>query len=210
MYYYNHSSLVALPPAAPSPKIHKRKWLNQMIQAGPCDELCRGEAKLTHDTHTHRQTWSGNDNNRSLKLASFKNLDNLSGIDFTKKFVLCPVTDQFEFKTTNTPFTQGLRLLCLPCATNHLSRSPLKAQRRPNGCLGRSRVVYRTFILRLGRHGRREILCMFKKVVQRSSRRSVTHRSLKGGSRTAHASPWSQNGCTVVGHWSPRKKCVLL
>ena len=23
----------------------------------------------------------------------------------------------------------------------------------------------------------------------------------------AHTSPWSQNGCTVVGHWSPSEKC---
>ena len=39
-----------------------------------------------------------------------------------------------------TPFTQGLRPLCLPCTTTKLTRSPLKAERRPNGCLGRSRV----------------------------------------------------------------------
>ena len=26
-------------------------------------------------------------------------------------------------------------------------------------------------------------------------------RSLKGGRMKAHTSPWSQNGCTVVGHW---------
>ena len=32
-------------------------------------------------------------------------------------------------------------------------------------------------------------------------------RSLKGGRMKAHTSPWSQNGCTVVGHWSPSKKC---
>ena len=31
-------------------------------------------------------------------------------------------------------------------------------------------------------------------------------RSLKGGRRKAHTSPWWQTGCTVVGHWSPRKK----
>ena len=35
-------------------------------------------------------------------------------------------------------------------------------------------------------------------------------RSLKGGRRKAHTSPWWQNGCTVVGHWSPRKKYALL
>ena len=30
--------------------------------------------------------------------------------------------------------------------------------------------------------------------------------SLKGGRRKAHASQWSQNVCTGVGHWSHRKK----
>ena len=102
-----------------------------------------------------------------------------------------------------TPFTQGLRPLCLPRATTKLSRSPLKAEGRQNGCLGRSRVVHRTFRHRHGRHGRREVLSMFKTVAQRSPRRSVAHRSLKGGRMKAHTSPWSQNGCTVVGHWSP-------
>ena len=108
---------------------------------------------------------------------------------------------------SNTPFTQGLRLLCLPCATTKLARSPLKAEGRPNGCLGRSRVAHRTFRHRHGRHGRREVLSMFKTVAQRSPRRSVIHRSLKGGRMKAHTSPRSQNKCTVVGHWSPSKKC---
>ena len=103
---------------------------------------------------------------------------------------------------SNTPFTQGLRPLCLPCATTKLARSPMKAEGRQNGCLGRSRVVHRTFRDRHGRHGRREVLIMFKTVAQRSPRRSVAHRSLKGGRMKAHTSPWSQNGCTVVGHWS--------
>ena len=106
-----------------------------------------------------------------------------------------------------TPFTQGLRPLCLPCATTKLARSPLKAEGRPNSCLGRSRVAHRTFRHRHGRHGRREVLSMFKTVAQRSPRRSVAHRSLKGGRMKAHTSPWSKNGCTVVGHWSPNKKC---
>ena len=108
---------------------------------------------------------------------------------------------------TNTPFTQGLQPLCLPCATTKLARSPLKAEGRPNGCRGRSRVAHRTFRHRNGRHGRREVLSMFKTVAQRSLRRSVAHRSLKGGRMKAHTSPWSQNGCTVVGNWSPSKKC---
>ena len=106
-----------------------------------------------------------------------------------------------------TPITQGLRPLCLPCATTKLDRSPLKAEGRPNGCLGRSMVAHRTFRHRHARHGRRKVLSMFKTVAQRSPRKSVAHRSLKGGKMKAHTSPWSQNGCTVVGHWSPSKKC---
>ena len=103
---------------------------------------------------------------------------------------------------TITPFTQGLRPLCLPCATTKLARSPLKAQRV---YLGRSRVAQRTFSHRHGRHGRREVLSMFKTVVHRSLMRLVTDRSLNAGRRREHASPWSQNGCTGVGQWSPRK-----
>ena len=87
---------------------------------------------------------------------------------------------------------------------------PLKAEGRPNGCLGRSRVAHRTFRHRHGRHGRREVLSMFKTVAQRSPRRSVAHRSLKGGRMKAHTSPWSQNGCTVVGHWSPSKSANIV
>ena len=106
---------------------------------------------------------------------------------------------------SNTPFTQGLRPVCLPCAIAKLTRSPLKAQRRRKGCRGRSRVAQRTSRSRHGRHGRREVLSMFKTVAQRSPRRPVAHRSLKGGRRKAHASPWSHKGGTGVNHWSPRK-----
>ena len=115
--------------------------------------------------------------------------------------------DDPALESANTPFTQELRPLCLPCATTKLARSPLKAEGKPNGCRGRSRVAHRTFRHRHGRHGRHEVLGMFKTVAQRSPRRSVAHRSLKGGRMKAHTSPWSQNGCTVVGHWSPSKKC---
>ena len=62
------------------------------------------------------------------------------------------------------------------------------------GCHGRSKVAQRMFRLRHGRHGRREVLSMFKTVAQRSPRRK------------AHASPWSQNGCARVGDWSPSKE----
>ena len=110
----------------------------------------------------------------------------------------------------NTPFTQGVRPVCLPCATTKLARSPLEAEGGPNGCLGRSRVAHRTFRHRHGRHGRREVLSMFKTVAQRSPRRSVAHRSLKGGRMKAYTSPWSQNGCTVVGQWSPSKNANIV
>ena len=117
----------------------------------------------------------------------------------------CTTVGQWS-QRDNTPFTQGLRPLCLHCATTKLDRSPLKAQRRQKGDLGRSGVAQRTFRPRHGRHGRREVLSMFKAVAQRSPRRPVACRSLKGGRRKARASPWSQNGCTWVGHWSTRKK----
>ena len=118
-----------------------------------------------------------------------------------------PIGSYSRNSLLNTCFTQGLRPLCLPCATTKLARSLLKAEGRPNGCRGRSRVAHRTFRHRHGRHGRCEVLSMFKTVEQRWPRRSVAHRSLKGSRMKAHTSSWSQNGCTVVGHWSPSKKC---
>ena len=85
---------------------------------------------------------------------------------------------------------------------DHKTDQVAVAQRKQKGCLGRSRVAQRTFRPRHGRHGRSEVLSMFETVAQRSPRRSVANRSLKGGRRKAHASPWSQNGCTGVSHWS--------
>ena len=72
-----------------------------------------------------------------------------------------------EVYLCNTPFTLGLWPLCHPCAITKLARPPLKAQRGPRGCLGRSVVAQRTFRPRHGRHGRREVLSMFKTVAQR-------------------------------------------
>ena len=46
--------------------------------------------------------------------------------------------------------------------------------------------------------------------VQNSRSKQSPRRSLKGGRYKAHTSPRSQNGCTVVGHWSPYTKWVLL
>ena len=114
------------------------------------------------------------------------------------------------FQAINTPFTQVLRPLCLPCTTTKLARLPLKAQRGPQGCLDRSRVAQRTFRILHGRYGRCEILSMFKTVAQRSLRRLVAHRSLKGGRMKVCVSPWSQNRCTWVGHWSPHKIILVV
>ena len=103
----------------------------------------------------------------------------------------------------NTPFTQSLRPLCLPRATIQLTRSPLNAQRRQHGCLDRSKVVHRTFNNRHGRHGRHQVLNVFKTVAEGSARRLVAQRSLKWGRGDAAASPWLQDGCTMVDLWSP-------
>ena len=89
----------------------------------------------------------------------------------------------------NTLFTQGLRPFCLHCATTKLARSPLKAERRQNGCVGRSMVVHRTF---RHRHGRREVLSMFKTVAQRSP----GGRSLEGGRHT------HRHGGRMDAQWS--------
>ena len=105
------------------------------------------------------------------------------------------------------PLYTGWRPLCLPCATIKFARSSLEAQRRQNGCLGRSKVVHRRFRHRHGRHGRRTFVNMFKTVAQRSSRRLVARRWLKGDRREAQALPWLQNGGTVVDQWSPGNRC---
>ena len=63
---------------------------------------------------------------------------------------------------------------------------------------------HRRFRHRHGRHGRREFLNMFKTVAQRSPRRLVAQRWLKGGRREAQALPWLQKGGTriaVVAEW---------
>ena len=97
-----------------------------------------------------------------------------------------------------TPFTLGLRLLCLHCATTKLARSPLKAERRPNGCLiSRSRLVHRTFRPRHGRH----VQNSRTKVAEEVGRSQVAQRRQV----KARASPWLQNGNIMVGHWSSRK-----
>ena len=90
--------------------------------------------------------------------------------------IVCACANWHKADLHYTPFTQGLRPFCLHCATTKLARSPLKAEKKQNSCLGRSMVVHRTFRHRHGRHGRRKVLSMFKTVAQRSLRRSVAHR----------------------------------
>ena len=111
-----------------------------------------------------------------------------------------PVTRSFDVffdlglnkRLSNTPLTQGLRPFCLHCATTKLAKSPLKAERRQNGCLGRSMVVHRTFRHRHGRHGRRE-----QSHKGRRGGRSLTGRSKEAGGRHTH-----RHGGRMDAQWS--------
>ena len=101
----------------------------------------------------------------------------------------------------NTPLNRG----CDLCACF------VRPQNRPSG-RWRYKGGRKFALVVQGWHRGRSDLAMdamvtvkFQTVAQRSTRRPVAHRSLKGGKRKAHASPWLQNGCTGVGHWSPRK-----
>ena len=99
---------------------------------------------------------------------------------------------QHHIPVLYTPFTQELRPFCLPCVTEKLPRSLLKAQRRPKGCLGHSRVVHRMF---RRRHGHREVLKMLKKSCIKVAEEVV--RSQEVGGRHMHRH---------IVHWSPHKK----
>ena len=112
----------------------------------------------------------------------------------------CNIMSSFwhQERVINIPFTQSLRPLCLPRATIKLTRSPLDVQRRQHGWLGRSQVVNRTFN---NRHGRHQVLNVFKTVAEGSPRRLVAQRSLKWDWGNAAASPWSAKD---------RHVCVLL
>ena len=90
----------------------------------------------------------------------------------------CQGTERGYQAVSYTPLTMGLLPLLLPCATTKMARSLFKAQRRPKCCHSLSRVAQRTF---RPRHGRREVMSMFKTVEQRSPRRSAAHRLLTGG-----------------------------
>ena len=72
------------------------------------------------------------------------------------------------------------------------------SQRRPS-CLARSKVAH--WISRPGHgwQGRRKVLNVFR-----------TGCSKVAQIRLARALPWLQNGCKMVGQWSPCNKCVLL
>ena len=98
----------------------------------------------------------------------------------------------------NTPFTRGMRPFWLHCATTKLVRSPLKAERRQNGCLGRSMVVHRTFRHRHGRHGRREALSIFKTVAKEVGRSQVAQRMQEEGTHIAVVAEWMHSGQPLV------------
>ena len=77
--------------------------------------------------------------------------------------------------------------------------------------LGRSRVVYRTFRHRHGRHGRREVLCMFKsrtEVAEVVGCSQVVHTRQEGGTRIAVVAEWMP----LVAPWEALlcKHCVSI
>ena len=74
------------------------------------------------------------------------------------------------------PLYTGWRPLCLPRATITCARSPLRAQRRQNGCLGQSKVEHTRFRHRHGCQGHRKCFNLFKTVAQRSPRELVVHK----------------------------------
>ena len=108
----------------------------------------------------------------------------------------------------NTPFTRGMRPFWLHCATTKLVRSPLKAERRQNGCLGRSMPG-----------GTQDVQTSpwtpwspwsFEHIQNsRQGGRSLTGRSKDAGGRHTH-----RRGGRMDAQWSaigrPRKKYVLL
>ena len=100
--------------------------------------------------------------------------------------------------SSNTPFTQGLRPLCLPCATTKLARSPLKAEGRPNGCLGRSRVAHRTSdIVMDAMVAVKFWACSKQSHKGRRGGRSLTGRSKEAGWRHIH-----RRGRRMDAQWS--------
>ena len=112
----------------------------------------------------------------------------------------------YSYKSLIPPFHRGCDLCASLARPQNWPgrRWRHRGSRKVALATGLSRVAQRTSGPRHGRHGRCEVLSMFKTVAQRSPRRSVAHRSLKGGMGKAHASPWSQNGFAWVGHRSPR------
>ena len=103
------------------------------------------------------------------------------------------------------PFTHGLRSLCLLCATTKLTRSLLGAQRMPKVCLDRSRVapqdVQTSPWTPCSPWNFGHVQNSRTKVAEEVGHSQVAQRR----KRKARTSPWSQNGCIGVDHWSPIK-----
>ena len=119
------------------------------------------------------------------KMAAISQMTYSSAFPWMKTFEFYKISLKY---VPYTPFTQGLRPLCLPCVTTKLDRLPVKAQRRQKGCLGHSGVAQRTFRPRHGRHGHREVLSMFKTVAQscrKASRSQVAQGRPEEGTRIA-------------------------
>ena len=110
-----------------------------------------------------------------------------------------------------TPFPQRLQPLWLPCATIQLVRSPLDAQRRPNGVLGRSKMMHRTIRPRTSPWTPWSPWSL--EIIQNSPTKVAEEVGCSQVAQTrqgeAHVSPLSQKGCRFVDQYSPRKICVL-
>ena len=95
----------------------------------------------------------------------------------------------------------------------NLCASPVRPQNWP-GCRWRHRGGRNVALVVQGWHrGRSDIAMNAMVAVKFWACSKQSHKGRRGGRslrRKAHTSPWSQNGCTLVGHWSPRKKCALL
>ena len=90
--------------------------------------------------------------------------------------------------------------LCLHFVTINLVRSSTEAQRKRSGCLGRSKMAHVVFRHRHGRHDRREVLGVFKRVAQRSSK--VAEDVVKVYSNEGRHT--HRRGCRMDAQWSPR------
>ena len=115
----------------------------------------------------------------------------------------------------NTPFTQGLRPLCLPCATTELSRSRLKAEGRQNGCLGRSRVVGTQDVQASpwtpwSPWSFEHVQNSHTKVAEEVGRSQVAQRRQDEGTHIAVVAEWMHSGRPLVAQLKMRTLCINL